>query len=421
MGPTTVVLSPTGRWLVLATAFLGWLSAGMIMSTTSQAMRAAAFDLLENNQPPSEGEVQQWFAYFSCAFLLGAATGGLVFGRLGDLIGRSRAMACSVLCFSALSGVAYFAQTPFELLILWFLACLGVGGMWPNGVALVAETWGNLSRPMVAGLMGTSANIGIFGFATLCAYFPIRPDNWRWVLLVDTVPFVLGLFILAAVPESPRWQQIRKVDKTSTPMAPVFRRPYLGITLVGILLATIPMIGGWGSANWMVPWAAQAGAALDPADHVLSANVGQARSLTGIVGSLLGGWVGHLVGRRLSFCLTSLAALICAQYTFLYLVPTDASFLYWVGALGFFSGIYFGWMPLFLPELFPTHVRSTGAGVSFNFGRYLTAGTVFATGALSAYFQKDYGMIGRVTSLVFLVGIFAIWLAPDTTKQALRD
>src|SRR5438477_9002822 len=161
-------LSAAGRWLVLVTAFLGWLFAGLLMQTSSLAMRAAAIDLLaragaldlehfqalnqvlrERKSDPAsvpplsadeealqkswEANVQEWFAYYQCAFLLGAAAGGLAFGRLGDRIGRSPAMACSILCFSVLSAAAYYAQTPVQLLLLWFLACLGVGGMWPNG------------------------------------------------------------------------------------------------------------------------------------------------------------------------------------------------------------------------------------------------------------------------------------------------
>jgi SHS family sialic acid transporter-like MFS transporter len=181
------------------------------------------------------------------------------------------------------------------------------------------------------------------------------------------------------------------------------------------------MIGGWGSANWMVPWAAEAGEAATPPDPYLKANVQQARALTGIVGSFLGGWVAALVGRRRSYCLVSLAALFCAQYTFWFLTPTAGSFLLWVSALGFFSGLYFGWLPLFLPELFPTSVRSTGAGVSFNFGRILTAVTIFLTGALMTLFAGDYARIGKVTSLVFLVGAVVVWAAPDTTRRGLDD
>jgi hypothetical protein len=89
--------------------------------------------------------------------------------------------------------------------------------------------------------------------------------------------------------------------------------------------------------------------------------------------------------------------------------------------LGFFSGIYFGWLPLCLPELFPTRNRSTGAGVSFNFGRILTAVTVFATSTVMAYFAGDYARLGRVTSLIFALGIVLIGFAPDTSRKQLEN
>src|SRR5204863_5449459 len=121
-----------------------------------------------------------------CAFLFGAATGGFVFGRLGDRFGRSKGMALSILTYSAMAGIAYFAQTPWQLLALWYLASTGVGGMWPNGVALVSEAWSSLSRPLAAGVIGTSANIGIFLMATLVSNVPITPKSWQWVVEVVT-------------------------------------------------------------------------------------------------------------------------------------------------------------------------------------------------------------------------------------------
>ena len=192
---------------------------------------------------------------------------------------------------------------------------------------------------------------------------------------------------------------------------------------MGILLATIPIIGGWSTANFMIPWADAAGEAATPPNPYLKAQVNQARAVTGIVGSLLGGWIASFVGRRRTYFFVSLMCLLIAQSTFWFVVPTDRSFLYWVAALGFFSGIYFGWLPLFLPELFPTRVRSTGAGVSFNFGRILTAITVFVSGALisSEFIRGDYARLGRVTSLIFALGLLAIWFAPDTSQKQLED
>ncbi|MBM3459620.1 MAG: MFS transporter, partial [Armatimonadetes bacterium] len=177
------------RLVALVAAFLGWLCAGFLMSTTSVAMQPAATALLgqtgaldpvrfqelttraqaAKTRPASSpgltadekaqlGQwrslVQGWFAWLQCAFLFGAAAGGLLFGRLGDRVGRVKGMGASILTYSLLAGAASQAQEPWHLLCLWFCACLGVGGMWPNGVALVSEAWSSLSRPVAAGLIG---------------------------------------------------------------------------------------------------------------------------------------------------------------------------------------------------------------------------------------------------------------------------
>ncbi len=458
-----VPLTTAGRYVILFCAFFGWLCAGFLMAITSIAMQPAAIDLLgrtgsidvsryqelsqraaknksatASKAPLTESEkaqlttwktdIGQWFAWLQCAFLFGAAAGGLIFGRIGDQLGRSKAMAFSILTYSTMSFAARWAESPPQLVAVWFLACTGVGGMWPNGVALVAEAWANWSRPMAAGVIGTAANIGIFILATVAAKYPATPAHWDWMMWFGAVPVILGAFAMFAVPESPRWlaaqQQPTDASKTPAPASStleIFRPPLLGVTLVTIVLATIPIFGAWGGANWMALWAADAGDMATPPNPLLKANVQQYRSVTGLVSSLIGGWVASRMGRRLTYFLTSFAALIAAQYTFWFMTPTDENFLLGVAALGFFSGIFFGWMPLCLPEFFPTKLRSTGAGVGFNFGRIITAFTVFATGSLMALFQGDYARIGRVTSLVFVLGMIFIWFVPDTGRSELKD
>lgn len=440
------------RFAILVVAFLGWFFGGVQISITNLAMRSAAISLMgdagwidsgrfndltvasgsgtlsEDDRAQLDswnGKVTQWYAWFQCAFLFGAATGGFLFGRLGDLYGRTRALACSILCFSALTGAACFAQDPVQLLVLRFLACLGIGGTWPNGVALVSEAWRDTHRPLVSSVIGMSANLGIFAMSTLAAHSEVTPESWRWVMIVGASPVVLAVVIWRFIPESPNWLASRQ-DKDSEPKAKsgktsfeIFSTPYRGITLIGIALATIPLIGGWGSANWMVPWADEIGAMSEDSNPFLKAHVGQARAITSIIGSLLGGWLAITIGRRTCYFLNSLGALTVAQYAFWFTTPNDPDFLVWVAVLGFFNGVYFGWLPFFLPELFPTRIRATGAGVTFNFGRILTAITIFLTGAMYNLFQGDYAQIGRATSLIFLLGMIVILFAPDTSKRDL--
>lgn len=390
------------------------------MSISSLSMRSAAMDLLNSRD---ESLVGSWFAWYTCAFLFGAAAGGFLFGWVGDRFGRARALALSMLCYGGWSAVAYFVRSPEQLLVARFLCCMGVGGAWPNGVALVSETWSRLSKPAIAGIIGSAANVGILGMSALCGFVKVTDESWRWTQLVGAIPLAVVWWVWWCVPESPKWLTGRQNAADPRParagLSDVFRPPFLKITLIGIVLGTVPIVGGWGTQNWFVPWAEQAGEAANPPNPHLKAWTLFFRSSAGAIGSLLGGWLASRFGRRTSYFLISLGSLICGQYIFWQLVPTDPSFLYWVAAIGFISTMYFGWLPLCLPELFPTRVRSTGAGVSFNFGRVFTGFAVLGAGTILALFDGSYPQIGRATSLFFGVGMLVIWLAPARPAEDL--
>lgn len=445
--PTT--LSPTGRWLVLLAAFAGWLCAGMQMATFTLVTPSLTDDLLGDTS-----QVGAWVARYNAAFLLGAAVGGLPFGWLGDRAGRVRAMGLSILCYSLMNVVCYFANRPAEFIVLRFLIGLGVGGIWPNGVALASEAWSEVSRPTLAGLIGAAANVGLVLMSVIAYYEEITPDSWRWVMLVAALPAPVGLFVLLAVPESPRWLAARRVEAAGGPLAgsplfEVFRPPLLRNTLIGICVGTIPLFGGWGSTNWLVLWTESVVAtkplAAKPApraetppqtsaatsiaentspkkpDYRRKALTQMTRSGGAVFGSLVGGWLASLYGRRLTYFLLSLASLLLSQWIFGTQNPAYPAFQYWTFALGLVGTVYFGWLPLYLPELFPTRVRSTGAGVTFNFGRILTAAGVLGTGALAVMYDNDFSKVGAITSLVFALGMVVICFAPDTTAKRLQD
>jgi MFS family permease len=126
----------------------------------------------------------KWFGYYVCALLFGGALGGLVFGRIGDRFGRVKGMTAAICCYSGVSFLAYFVQTPEQLWIARFVVCMGVGGMWPNGVALMSEAWASASRPMLAGVIGTSANIGIYLVGVAGGIWKVNESNWEWVMVV---------------------------------------------------------------------------------------------------------------------------------------------------------------------------------------------------------------------------------------------
>ncbi len=407
------------RYSVLSCATLAWLCAGMVMAVPPLAARTAvaAMGVTE------ESLRGRWFSWYVCAFLLGAATGGLFFGWIGDRWGRAKTLGWSVLTYSLLSGMCYFADTPEQLLVLWFLACTGVGGVWPNGVSLASEALPGVSRPLISGLFGTAANLGLILLSVFAYLKPITVDNWRWVFLVCAMPAILGVLVLVLMPESPAWLAQRD-QRTTEPrgdwlVGEVFRPPLLRFTIIGIVLGAVPLMGNWGSANWLVPWANQVQE--QAGGHGLSAATQWSKSSGAAIGSLVGGWFACVCGRRLTYFLISLASLASSFYIFHTLSPQDDSFLVWVFAQGFVGTVYFGWLPLYLPELFPTRVRATGTGVAFNWGRILTAGGVLWGGHLMFSVGGDYARVGQITCFVYVIGMIVICFAPDTSRNRLDE
>ncbi len=407
---------------MLVAVFLGWMFAGMEMALMVPTARPAIQDFLSTGKLIGsatadklvliETMADKWFSWFLVAFLLGAACGGIAFGWVGDRAGRVRAMGWSILCYSAMTGLSYFVETPAQLLALRFLACFGIGGMWPCGVALAAEAWPSATRPMLAGLIGAAANVGFLVLGLIMLQHPVTRDSWRWVLLLGASPILLGLLVLASVPESPRWLE-EGFGTTTVPLSPIreiFRPPLLRLTLLGIALGTIPLLGGWASGQRLVPWAGQI--ADQEALPRLKAITQTVWVVGAVLGSLVGGWLASRLGRRLSYFLISLGSLALSGYVFLALRPTDRAFLWTTFALGLVSTSFFGWLPYFLPDLFPTRVRATGTGVSYNFGRIFSAAAILASTGLIEIFGGDIARMGATTSLIYACGLVIVWFIP---------
>lgn len=440
-------LSVGQRYVVLAAAFLGWMFAGLEISLFVLIHRPAMVSLMTDaaiqtspTQPVviDEQAVTQWFAWYQAAFLLGAASGGWIFGLLGDRRGRTHALALSVICYSLFTGASYFASSPIELLILRFLACHGIGGAWPNTVALVAEAWPDVSRPFLAGLLGTAANVGQVLIGLTGLWFDVTASSWRWVLLVGASPIVIGVWCLRGVPESVRWLASR--DHTSPdsagPLRELFRPPLRSRALMGILLGAVPVIGTAANSQWIVPWTDQVaaqqraevkvGADGKPgpktkADPKSKARTLVARASGAVFGSLLGGILATLLGRRTTYFLISLLSLGASTLVFGYMHPLHPWFYQASFMFGLVGVIYFGWLPLYLPELFPTRVRATGTGISFNTGRVVAAFVVLGTGLLVRVFGGDYARIGLWTGMIYVVGMIIILFAPRTDGSSLKE
>jgi MFS family permease len=409
-------LSRFGRMTVLTAAFLGLVFDGVELGLMPVASLSVTKSLLGADYTNALGGT--WFAWYTAALMFGAAVGGTLLGNLGDRIGRARAMGVSILFYSVFAGLGGLVATVEQMLLLRFLVGLGVGGMWPNGVALVAECWPNTSRPTVSGILGAGINFGILGLSQLVRLHPITPDDWRWIFALAAAPAVLGLAVLALLPESPKWLAARDERTVSAPpLAVMFRGDLLRPTVIGICLASVPLVGAWAGSKWMIPWADDAGAAANLPGYKATTQGWWA--LGAILGSFLGAPLAATIGRRLSYFLISLGATALTWGMFRLTAPLEPTFLPIVFAQGLVATLFFGWLPLYLPELFPVHVRATGAGLSMNIGRFATAGGVLAAGSLFTFFDSQYPAIGAACALIYALGMAIIVWAPNTAGKTL--
>lgn len=441
---TTPSLTPRARVAVLLAAIGGLLFDGVELGLMPVASLSVSQSLLGPAYTPTLGG--DWFARFTASLMLGAAVGGIILGSLGDRLGRTRALGISILFYSVFAGLGALVRTQEQMLVLRFLVGLGVGGVWPNAVALAAECWPDKSRPVVAGLMGAALNGGILMLSQVTRTWHITPDSWRWIFWLAAAPALLGVLILVALPESPLWLASRARGRTAAPsqaatsgirtrtsshpaggkaeagrsdggLRSLFRPPLLRLTLIGILLGSIPMIGAWAASKWMIPWADKVGGATEAGYKAVTQGWW---ALGAVLGSFCGAQFAARLGRRRAYALISAGATALTLLMFLGTAPLQATFLPIVFAQGFVATLFFGWLPLYLPELFPTRVRAAGSGIAYNVGRFATAVGVFFAGVLFAAVGGSYSRVGALCGLVYALGILVIWWAPETSKKHLE-
>ncbi len=430
------VMQGSGKWLALTAAILGWMFDGLEMGLFPLVARPAMLELLGPGGPERIGT---WMSAIIAVFLVGAACGGIVLGWLGDRIGRTRAMFWSVLVYSIFSGLCAFVTAPWQLAGLRFIAALGMGGQWALGVALVMEIFPNKSRPLMAGLIGASANVGFLLIALLSLGLTsfiasantilhgILPDtwvttllqngSWRLLMLLGAAPALLTFFIRIFVPESEMWEASNKKIKVKVSVAELFQGGLAKYTLIGACLGAVALLGTWGSVQWIPSWASK----LTNKAPGVRETVQICSALGAIVFSLGFAFIAEKLNRRIAyFGLAALSLIACAV---LFRIPMEygTGFKFWTFFVGGITAGFYGWLPLYLPELFPTRVRATGSGFAFNSGRLLAAGGTLVSGQLLNSFHEDYAKMCSVISLVYVVGLILIWFAPETKGKPLPE
>ena len=404
----TTELTSSQRGIILTAACLGLVFDGIELGLMPVVSLSVSKSLLGDQFTPALGG--EWFARFTAALMLGAAIGGIVLGNLGDRIGRTRAMGISILFYSIFALLGGWVRTQEEMLLLRFLVGLGVGGMWPNGMALVAECWSAASRPVVSGVMSAGLNAGILLLSQLARLAPITPDSWRWLFLLAGLPALLGIVVLTGVPESPTWLASRQGERKPAPtIRELFGADLWRTTLVAAVVASIPLVGAWSASKWMIPWADSLASGTNPGYKAATQGWW---ALGATLGSFVGAQLSNWMGRRRSYLLISLGSVVCTVALFQASAPGAPSFHPIVFTQGFVATLFFGWLAVFLPEFFPARVRASGCGLAYNVGRFATAVGVFAAGSLFALLNGDYPRVGAICALVYGLGLIAVWFIP---------
>ena len=403
-------------WMALATAFLGWMFDGMEMGLFSVAIRPALAELTGKATPE---ELSPYISMTVSLFLIGMACGGMLFGRLGDRLGRTKTLALTVLMYAVFTGLAALSRNWPQLAACRFLGALGLGGEWGLGVALVMETWPNVSRPLLAGLLGSAANFGFLASGLIGRLQAHYDWTWRIVLGFGFAPGLLTFLIRLCVKEPERWVRSRERGESSA-FADLFRPPLRRRTLVGAGLGAVSVLGMWGAyQTWIQAWVIDLVKPGDPKAAIATTTI--ACALGSIVGAMLGGLIGGWLGRRRSFALLCVATMAMMALLYLTCDTYGPRFLWLIALTGVPTTAFFGWLPLYLPELFPTRLRTTGEGFTFNVGRVVSGLGVFGTAGFVNLLDGSIPHASFVMSMVYLVGLGLIWLGPELKGTELPD
>ncbi len=432
-----------GHWRVFAIASLAWLFDCLDQQIFNLARDGAMAELVTD-----KARLPEFASYTTSVFLIGWAVGGLIFGTLGDRYGRARMLTLTVFCYSIFTGLNAFATTYTMFCVFRLLTGLGIGGVFGLAVALVADavpdrarapalgllqslsTWGNLA----AGLLG----MGI-GLAAARHLLPFGLRPWQSMFLVGIVPALLCVLIMRRLPEPPKWVEARAQGRLAGvkfgSYAELLGDPkWARNAWLGLLVCCAGIIGLWGIGNFHPTIVGSIIGSHLAGAHLSAPELASRKAYWVSVGLLLqnlGAFCGMMTlakiaqvkGRRFALALSLLVSFLSTLLVFRYL--REVSQMYWMlPIMGFGQLSVFAVYAIYLPELFPTRLRSTGTSFCYNFGRLAAASAPFTLGRLTKSLGGNveaFRTAGMWISLVLLAGIVVVPFLPETKDQPLPE
>jgi MFS family permease len=440
------------QWFVFVVASLGWLFDTMDQQLFNLARASAVRNLLHiaPGDTTQSGRIDVYASYATSIFLLGWATGGILFGILGDKIGRVKTMTLTILAYSAFTGLSALSKGIVDFSIYRFLTGLGVGGQLAVSVSLVAEVMSDHARPMALGSLQALSAIGNMLAACISMMLGRFEETgaigsaWRAMFLVGTVPALLAVPVFLRLKEPERWKAAAREGELDGrrearlgSVVELFADPrWRRNTIVGMVLAFAGVVGLWGIGFF----------SFDLVDSVfrkhfqgsgLSAREIQGKltfwkGITSLVqngGAFFGiyafAYVTQFIGRRWAFGISFLLAAAATALTFWSLDAFWEIFVL-IPIMGFCQLAVFGGYAIYFPELFPTRLRSTGVSLCYNVGGRLVAavgGSVkgLLTNKVFAGYAEPLRYSGITMCAVFLLGLLVLPFAPETKDQPLPE
>ena len=426
------------QWTVLFAAWLGWgfdIFDGLLFNYVAPNCVPTLLHI-PLGSPQARAVTVQWTGIMSSVLLLGWAAGGVLFGRLADRIGRTRTLLYTMALYSLGTACCAFAPNIWILLLCRLVASLGIGGEWAAGAAMVAEVVPEKRRVEAGALLYTSAPFGLF-LATFVdymisgSYFKGQPEvSWRYVFLAGLLPAAAAFVMRLFVREPERWKKAVAGSKPPA-LSELFTPAYRALTASGFAMALTALLMWW-SCNVFNPVVA-AGMAQTyakaqnfdkAATQALIANwkviAMTSFNIGGLIGTLLTIPLAKTLGRRAMFGIYFALSAAAIMATFgLPLAPLTRLYMYFAIGLTVFG--VFGSFTYYLPELFPTRLRGTGAGFCYNIGRVIAAGGPFLVGNIAARGADAILHTLFWVGFVPLLGLLALPWVIETRDRPLAD
>jgi MFS family permease len=439
IAPARTVWGMTGyQWIVIFAAWLGWgfdVFDGLLFNFVAPNAVPTLLDI-PIGTPEARAATLEWTGRLTALLLIGWAIGGVMFGRIADRIGRTRTLMLTMVLYGVGTALCAVAPNIWTLALFRLIASLGIGGEWAAGAAMVAETVPENRRLEAGALLYTSAPVGLFlasfvNYQIAGVWMPDSPEvSWRWVFACGLLPAFVALLVRLFVKEPERWKSMK--DKVAIPrLAELFTPAYRAYVISGFLTAVIALLTWW-SCNAFIPVVstglAQAEAAARGLDRSATLALTESwKALAtdsfnwgGLLGTLLTVPIAKFFGRRTMFALYFAGSAAAVMLTFgLDLPPETRLRMYFLIGLTVFG--VFGSFTYYLPELFPTRLRGTGAGFCYNIGRIVAAAGPFVVGEIAA---QGTGTAIKTLFWVGFIPIAGLLLLPfivETHGKKLED